>query len=150
MQLQNYGFSTGFPQGIPWVTQQEADTFFPPPGLPTLLFIRGTDTFVSKHLDGLQRVVTEVYRYTEIKPEPPKETAYATKDDLAEFARGLHAELEPLLRLLNNQQGGQNNGILGTVHADTAAAGRAVPAESAGAAGYAGSVRRTGGNDTAV
>jgi len=149
--MQNYGFNA-FPQGVPWVTQQEADSFIPPPGLPTLLFIRNTDTFVTKCLDGLQRVKTEMYQYKEIKPAPVQNANFVTREDLqagfADFADGLRKELEPVLRLIN--QGGQNNGqLLGQVR--TADTGRTAPAESAGAGtGYAGPVRRAAGNDAPV
>lgn len=91
-------------QGIPWLSQADADAFIPPPGLPTLIFVQGTNRFVSKSLDGLQRVVTEVFEYKEVKPVPPQNPEFITKADLSEFASGLHQELAPLLALLNQNQ----------------------------------------------
>lgn len=92
------------PQGVPWMSQADADAFIPPPGLPTLIFISGTNRFVSKSLDGLQRVVTEVYEYKDVQPAPPQNPEFVTKADLSEFANGLHAELAPLLELLNQSR----------------------------------------------
>lgn len=120
-----------FPQGIPWVTRQEAENYNPPPGSVTALWVRDENTIFLKSLDNLGKPYTQILRYTEEAQEPrqnipvsapesreDKHTDYALKSDLNALQSDLNTlrdKIQPVITMIEKQAAHANGKDEGNV-----------------------------------